>query len=118
MLFLIQVKITQFLKLFFFFFIDHSYFKQPLAAVLPHRLATLSHINHICSEWKTSGQHYGGIQKTLIRSLGQEDPLLEKMGSILVWRSPWTEEPGGPQTMGLQRVGHAHHTCGTWDPGV
>ena len=42
-------------------------------------------------------------------SLGQEDPLEEEMAthsSILAWRMPWTEEPGGPQFMVLQRVGH------------
>ena len=42
-------------------------------------------------------------------ALGQED-LLEKEiathSSILAWRIPWTEEPGGLQSMGLQRVGH------------
>ena len=37
-------------------------------------------------------------QKTLVQSLGQEDPLEEGMAthsSILAWRTPWTEEPGG-----------------------
>jgi len=41
--------------------------------------------------------------------LGQEDPLEEEMAthsSILAWRIPWTEKPGGPQSMGLQRVKH------------
>ena len=41
--------------------------------------------------------------------LGQKDLLEEEMAtysSILAWRIPWTEEPGGLQTMGLQRVGH------------
>ena len=40
-----------------------------------------------------------------IRSLGQEDPLEEEMAahsSILAWRIPWTEEPGGLQSMGSQ----------------
>ena len=40
-----------------------------------------------------------------IRSLGQEDPLEEEMAthsSILAWKIPWTEEPGGLQSMGLQ----------------
>ena len=44
-----------------------------------------------------------------IQFLGQEDPLEEGMtthSSILTWRIPWTEEPGGLQSMGLQRVGH------------
>ena len=41
--------------------------------------------------------------------LGQEDPLEEGMAthsSIFAWRIPWTEEPGGPQYIGSQRVGH------------
>ena len=45
------------------------------------------------------------MQETLIRSLGQEDPLEKGMvthSSILAWRIPWTEEPGGLQSMGLQ----------------
>ena len=52
------------------------------------------------------------MQKTKevwVRSLGQEDPLEEEMAthsSILAWRTPWTEEPGGLQSMGPQRVGH------------
>ena len=42
-------------------------------------------------------------------SLGQEDPLEKEMAThsnILAWEIPWTEEPGGLQTMGWQRVGH------------
>ena len=42
-------------------------------------------------------------------TLGWEDPLEEGMAthpSILAWEIPWTEEPGGLQSMGLQRVGH------------
>ena len=48
-------------------------------------------------------------QEMLVRSLGQEDPLEEEMAthsSLLAWRIPWTEEPGGLQSIGLQRVGH------------
>ena len=44
-----------------------------------------------------------------LRSLGQEDPLEEGSAthaSILAWRIPWTEEPGGLQSMESQRVGH------------
>ena len=47
--------------------------------------------------------------KTWVQSLGQEDPLEERMAahpSILAWRIPWTEEPGGLQSMGSQRAGH------------
>ena len=45
----------------------------------------------------------------MVRSLGQEDSLEKGMAShsnILAWRISWTEEPGGLQSMGLQRVGH------------
>ena len=48
------------------------------------------------------------MQETQVRTLGWEDPLQEEMAthfSILAWRIPWTEEPGGLQSMGLQRVG-------------
>ena len=44
-----------------------------------------------------------------VRSLGGEDPLEEEMGthsSSLAWRIPWTEEPGGLESMGSQRVEH------------
>ena len=49
------------------------------------------------------------IQETWVQSLGREDPLEEGMAthsSILAWENPRTEEPGGLQSMGLQRVGH------------
>ena len=48
-------------------------------------------------------------QESSVQSLGQEYSLEEKMAthsSILAWEIPWTEEPGGPQSMGLQRVRH------------
>ena len=47
--------------------------------------------------------------ETRVRSLGREDPLEKEMAphsSILAWRIPWTEEPGGLQSTGSQRVGH------------
>ena len=49
------------------------------------------------------------VQKTWVWFLGWEDPLEKGMttnSSILAWRIPWTEEPGGLQCIGLQRVGH------------
>ena len=49
------------------------------------------------------------MQESGVRSLGQEDPLDKEMAthsSLLVWRIPWSEEPGGLQSMGSQRVGH------------
>ena len=48
-------------------------------------------------------------QQIQVQSLGQEDPLDEEMAthsSILAWKIPWTEEPGGLQSMGSQRSGH------------
>ena len=49
------------------------------------------------------------MQETWVRSLGREDPLEKEMAthsSILAWRIPWTEEPGGLQSTESQRVGH------------
>ena len=49
------------------------------------------------------------VQKMLIRSLGQEDPLEKGMAihsSIFAWRIPWAEELGGLQFMRSQRIGH------------
>ena len=57
--------------------------------------------------------HFGGsdskesaaVQETQVQSLGQEDPLEKGMAtysSVLAWRTPWTEEPGGLQSMGLK----------------
>ena len=48
------------------------------------------------------------MQETQVRSLGWEDPLEKEMAahsSILAWEIPWTEEPGGLQSMESQRVG-------------
>ena len=45
-------------------------------------------------------------QETRVQFLGQEDPLEKEMAtlsSVLSWRIPWTEEPGGLQSVGLQR---------------
>ena len=49
------------------------------------------------------------MQETWVRSLDQEDPLEKGMAthsSILAWRIPWTEEPGGLQCIGSQTGGH------------
>ena len=46
------------------------------------------------------------MQETWVRSLGWEDPLEKQMAthsSILAWRIPWTEQPGGLQSVGLQK---------------
>ena len=54
-------------------------------------------------------KHLPAMQETRVQSLGREDPLEKETAthsSILAWRIPWTEEPGGLQSMGSQRVGH------------
>ena len=54
-------------------------------------------------------KHLPAIWETRVWSLGWEDPLEKEMAihsSALVWKIPWTEEPGGLQSMGLQVVGH------------
>ena len=71
-------------------------------------IAFLPHISCSFPSW-LSGKK-SAYQETLVRSLGGEDPLEEEMAtlsSILAWRIPWTEEPGGLQSMGSQRVGHS-----------
>ena len=53
------------------------------------------------------------MQERWVQSLGQEDPLGKEMAthsSILAWKIPWTEEPGGQQSLGLQRVGYDRAT--------
>ena len=55
-------------------------------------------VRRLPTMWETQG-----------RSLGREDPLEKEMAarsSTLAWKIPWTEEPGRPQSMGSQRVGH------------
>ena len=50
------------------------------------------------------------MQETWVQSLGGDDPLEEEMAThsrILAWTISWTEEPGGLQSMGSQRVGHS-----------
>ena len=49
------------------------------------------------------------VQETPAWSLDQENPLkkgIDTHSSVLAWRIPWTEDPGGQQSMGSQRVGH------------
>ena len=53
------------------------------------------------------------MQETQVQPLGREDLLEKRMAthsSILAWRIPWSEEPGGIQSLGSQRVGHDRAT--------
>ena len=55
------------------------------------------------------GKNLPAMQETWVLSMGQEDPLENRMttySSVLAWGTPWTEEPGGLQSMGSQRVRH------------
>ena len=54
-------------------------------------------------------KHLPTMQETWVPSLGREDALEKEMAThsgVLAWKIPWTQEPGGLQPMGLQRVGH------------
>ena len=56
----------------------------------------------------SDGKESAAMQETWVRSLGQEDPpekVMATHSSIIAWRIPWTQEPGGLESMGLQRVG-------------
>ena len=64
---------------------------------------------YIASLAAQSVKNLPAVQETRIRSLGWEDALEKEMAnhsSILVWKIPWTGEPGGLQSMGSQRAGH------------
>ena len=53
-------------------------------------------------------KHLHAMQETWVRSLDPEDPLEKEMAThsnVLAWGIPWTEEPGGLQSIGLQKVG-------------
>ena len=54
-------------------------------------------------------KNLSAMRETWVQSLGLEDPLekgIATHSNILAWRIPWTEKPGGLQSMGSQRVGH------------
>ena len=57
--------------------------------------------------WLQKVKNWPVMQEVQVQSLGQEDALEKEMAThsrILAWRIPWTEEPGGLQSMGSQRV--------------
>ena len=61
------------------------------------------------SQWLRLSKNLPAMQENWVQSLCQKDPLEKGMAthsSIRAWRIPWTEEPGGLQSMGSQRVGH------------
>ena len=63
----------------------------------------------LCDPIAQSVKNLPAVQETGVQSLGQKDPLEKEMAaqsSILAWKIPWTEEPGGLQSMGSQKVRH------------
>ena len=77
----------------------------------PHSSPSKFRLLHVPKDLPVAqtGRNLRAIQETRVWSLGQED--LPKKGmaihsSILAWRIPWTEAPGGLQSVGSQRVGH------------
>ena len=80
----------------------------------------LNGLNSICRDylstvipWWLRGQRVPAMRETWDQSLGREDPQEKEMpthSSILAWRIPWMEEPGGLQSVGLQRAGHNRAT--------
>ena len=67
------------------------------------------YVNHRASLLARMVKNLPAMQETRVCPLDWEDPVEKGMAthsSILAWRIPWTEEPGGLQSTGLQRVGH------------
>ena len=67
------------------------------------------HLKVWLPSWLSSKVIYLPMQETQVQSLGREDPLEKEMAThsrVLAWRIPWTDEPGGLQSIGSQRAGH------------
>ena len=90
-----------FFILFFFFFFYFFIYLPPLSLIWCFTVWTSLVAQRLKSR--------PAMRETWVQSLGQEDPLEKEMAtytSILAWRIPWMEEPGGLQSTGSQRVGH------------
>ena len=84
-------------------YIDHSF------NVLCNKTLLFIHPIYMASLVAQRLKRLPATRETWVRSLGREDPLEKEMAihsSILAWRIPWMEEPGGLQSTGSQRVGH------------
>ena len=80
-------------------------------------IGKFEYLNMLFDTWKVVQRvkHLLAMQETQVSSLGWQDPLEKEMAthsSILAWRTPWTEEPGGLQSMGEggQKAGHSQGT--------
>ena len=80
--------------------------------MLPHLVTTKKKYIYLKASTSLVAQtvkYLPAVWETQVRSLGWEDPLEKEMAtqsSTLAWRIPWTEEPGGLQSIGSQRVRH------------
>ena len=93
---------VKFIYIFFFPYVFGCISKEPLPNL---RSQVVMPVSLVAQRLK----RLPAMRETWVRSLGQEDPLEKEMAthsSILAWRIPWTEEPGGLQSTGSQRVGH------------
>ena len=74
------------------------------------RVGKLEGLGHTqVQRWHGVLENLPAMWEAWVRSLGREDPQEEEMAphsSLLAWRIPWTQEPGGVQSTGSQRVGH------------
>ena len=73
------------------------------------RASVLNELLAVASLMAQRGKSLPAVQETQVQSLGWENPLEKEMAnysSILAWKISWTEEPGGLQSMGLQRLRH------------
>ena len=86
-----------------------SYYQMLLMLLIPSPWFEVCHTLGRLPRW-LSGKEWPVVQETGVQFLGQEDPLEEEVAtrsSILVWETPWTEEPGGLYSpWGFERVGH------------
>ena len=118
-----------FLSLYLIFLMEVYCKSQYNISFRDHAFQYLGKCNEWMSKWMTNELNYSrpylfpsgweGKESACnagdqVRCLGQEDLLKKVMAThsnILAWRIPWTEEPGGLQSMGLQRVGDDFHLC-------
>ena len=100
---------------------DHALFLAQLLTTYANLSEPLSEKGWVFTiEWKQEGSSLyflvaqmvkrpPAVRETRVQSLGWEDPLEKEMAThsnTLAWKIPWTEEPGGLQSMGSQTVGH------------
>ena len=96
------------------FFLQWSVFKLGQTRKKEKLFLTCSHVEQLFSINKVSliaqmVKNLLAVQETQVQSLDREDPLEKEMAThscILAWKIPWTEEPGGLQSMGVIRVRH------------